>query len=126
MISGSQRRLRNALVGVLVGALACLLVLAVLVLLPPHSMFYDSGLALIGLWWLADRATAAHGWRGDLAAGRPAVWMVAVVWAWGFVHLLAATGAVTPLLAMIVVVAGIVGWQAWQNASAATVSQNAR
>ncbi len=100
--------------------------LAVLVLLPPHSMFYDSGLALIGLWWLADRATAAHGWRGDLAAGRPAVWMVAVVWAWGFVHLLAATGAVTPLLAMIVVVAGIVGWQAWQNASAATVSQNAR
>jgi hypothetical protein len=38
--------------------------LAVLVLLPPHSMFYDSGLALVGLWWLADRVTASQGWKG--------------------------------------------------------------
>ncbi len=89
--------------------------LAVLVLLPPHSMFYDSGLALIGLWWLADRVTANDGWRGDLAAGRPAVWMVAVVWAWGFVHLIAATGVVTPLLLMVATVAVVVGRQAWQQ-----------
>ncbi|MCB1027262.1 MAG: DUF2029 domain-containing protein, partial [Microthrixaceae bacterium] len=84
--------------------------LAVLVLLPPHSMFYDSGLALIGLWVLADRATTARGRRGDLAAGRPAPWMIAAVWAWGFVHLLAATGMVTPLLVMPVAVALTVGW----------------
>lgn len=95
--------------------------LAVLVLLPPHSMFYDSGLALVGLWWLADRATAGGGWRGDLAHGRPAVWMVAGVWAWGFVHLLAVTGAVTPLLMMVVAVAAAVGCQAWQISTASTV-----
>lgn len=85
--------------------------LAVLVLLPHHSMFYDSGLALIGLWWFADRATASHGWRGDLASGRPAVYTVGAIWLWGFVHLLAATGVVTPLLAMVVAMAALVGHQ---------------
>ncbi|MEZ5382739.1 MAG: glycosyltransferase family 87 protein [Microthrixaceae bacterium] len=97
----------NPLLRLDVGLLGC--TLASLMLLPPHSMFYDSGLALVALWFLADRATGRHGWRGDLAHGRPSLQLVAAAWLWGLVHLLSAADVVTPLLVVCTALAILAG-----------------
>ncbi len=59
-----------------------------LVLIPPHSMFYDAGLGVLALWWLVERGRT-----------RAAVWL----WAAGLSGALATTLGANPLAIVLLV-----------------------
>ncbi len=65
---------------------------AALVLVPPHSMFYDAGLGALSLWWCA-----AQGWGSVVALG----------WGAGLTGLLATALGTQPLAAVLAGLAAV-------------------